>query len=154
MKILKTSLAFLCIFLFSMGLSAQSTNDSIEIKETVLNYIEGYFHKDAKRMEKALHPELVKRSIQKTNDGTEFIINLGATYMIMRTENNNNRHAANPDGRIESIVEIYDIVGNAATVKVSTNQYGFIDYLHIGKFKGEWKIINVFWANLPIEEDK
>ncbi len=149
MNFLKTSLVFLGIFLFSMALSAQSTNDSLLIKETALNYIEGYFHKDAARMEKALHPELVKRSIQKTKDGTEFIINLGATYMIMRTENNNNRHAANPDGPIESEVIIYDIVGNAATVKVSTNQYDFIDYLQVGKFKGEWKIINVLWANLP-----
>lgn len=153
MKSLKTGLVLLSISLFSMGLFAQSQSDSLEIKETALNYIEGYFHKDGARMEKALHPELVKRSIQKTKDGTEFIINLGATYMIMRTENNDNRHAANPDGPIESEVIIYDIVGNAATVKVSTNQYGFIDYLHMGKFEGEWKIINVFWASIPKEEE-
>jgi len=122
------------------------------IKTTALDYIEGYFHKDGKRMEKALHPELVKRSIQKTKDGTEFVLNLGASYMVMRAANNTNRHAANPEGPIESIVEIYDIVGNAATVKVSTNQYDFIDYLHVGKYYNEWKIINVFWANLPKEE--
>jgi len=152
MKILKTSLLLIVFLAFTLKVSAQSTEDTIAIKTTALNYIEGYFHQDAKRMEEALHPELVKRSIQKTKDGTEFILNLGATYMIMRAENNTNRHAANPEGPIESKVEIYDIVGNAANVKVSTNQYGFIDYLHIGKYKGEWKIINVFWANIPNEE--
>jgi len=136
----------------TLCISAQSAKDTLAIKEATLNYIEGYFYKDAKRMEKALHPELVKRSIQKTQDGTEFILNLGASYMIMRTANNTNRHAANPEGPIESIVEIYDIVGNAATVKVSTNQYGFIDYLHIGKYNNEWKIINVFWASAPKKE--
>ena len=103
-------------------------------------------------MEKALHPELVKRSIQKTKDGYEFVINRSASFMIMATANNTNRHAANPVGPIESIVEIYDIVGNAATVKVSTNQYDFIDYLHIGRYYNEWKIINVFWASAPKEE--
>ena len=72
--------------------------------------------------------------------------------MIMAAANNSNRHAANPEGPIESVVEIYDIVGNAATVKVSTDQYGFIDYLHIGKYYSEWKIINVFWASIPKEE--
>ncbi|MEN8122850.1 MAG: nuclear transport factor 2 family protein [Bacteroidota bacterium] len=152
MKLLKSSLFSVIFLLTTLCLSAQSAKDTIAIKETALNYIEGYFYKDAKRMKKALHPELVKRSIQKTKDGTEFIINLGASYMIMRTANNTNRHAANPEGPIESIVEIYDIVGNAATVKVSTNQYGFIDYLHIGKYNNEWKIINVFWTNLPKEE--
>lgn len=152
MRLLKLGLLFIVFLLFTVGVSAQSAKDTVEIKETALNYIEGYFYKDVKRMEKALHPELVKRSIQKTKDGTEFILNLGASFMIMRTANNTNRHAANPEDPIESIVEIYDIVGNAATVKVSTNQYDFIDYLHIGKYNNEWKIINVFWANIPKEE--
>ena len=152
MKLLKSSLLSLVFLLTSLCISAQSAKDTVAIKETTLNYIEGYFYKDAKRMEKALHPELVKRSIQKTKDGTEFILNLGASYMIMRAETNTNRHAANPEESIESIVEIYDIVGNAANVKVSTNQYDFIDYLHVGKYNNEWKIINVFWANLPKEE--
>ena len=152
MRLLKLSIFFVVFLLFTLGVSAQSEKDTVEIKETALNYIEGYFYKDAKRMEKALHPELVKRSIQKTKDGTEFIINLGASFMIMRTANNTNRHAANPEGPIEAVVEIYDIVGNAATVKVSTYQYGFIDYLHVGKYNNQWKIINVFWANIPKEE--
>ena len=152
MRLLKSSILFAFFSLITLCVCAQSAEDSMAIKTTALDYIEGYFHKDGKRMEKALHPELVKRSIQKTKDGTEFVLNLGASYMVMRAANNTNRHAANPEGPIESIVEIYDIVGNAATVKVSTNQYDFIDYLHVGKYYNEWKIINVFWANLPKEE--
>ncbi len=100
-------------------------------------------------MEKALHPELVKRSIQMTKDGREFVVNRGASFMIMAAANNSNRHAANPEEPIKSIVEIYDIFGNAACVKVSSNQYGFTDYLHIGKYYGEWKILNVMWASKP-----
>ncbi len=152
MKLLKSSLFSLVFLLTTLCISAQSVIDTLAIKETTLNYIEGYFYKDAERMEKALHPELVKRSIQKTKDGYEFVLNRGASFMIMAAANNSNRHAANPEEPIESIVEIYDIVGNAANVKVSTNQYGFIDYLHIGKYNNEWKIVNVFWANLPEEE--
>ncbi len=154
MKFLKTTFLLLAL-IFMCGLSsAQTAKDKLAIKETSLNYIEGYFYKDAARMEKALHPELVKRSIQKAKDGTEFVINLSASYMVMRAGTNTNRHAANPDGPIESKVEIYDVVGNAATVKVSTNQYNFVDYLHIGKFKGEWKIVNAFWAYKPKLEKK
>ncbi len=152
MKLLKTSLFLVVFLLTTLCISAQSAEDTVAINETALNYIEGYFYKDGKKMEKALHPELIKRSIQKTKDGTEFVLNLGASYMIMRAANNTNRYAANPEDSIKSIVEIYDIVGNAATVKVSTNQYNFIDYLHIGKYNNEWKIINVFWATLPKEE--
>jgi hypothetical protein len=153
MKLLKSSLFTLVLLLTTLCISAQTAKDTLAIKEAALNYIEGYFYKDGKRMEKALHPELVKRSIQKSKDGHEFVVNRGASFMIMAAANNSNRHAANPEEPIESIVEIYDIVGNAATVKVSTNQYGFIDYLHIGKYYDEWKIINVFWASPPPEEE-
>jgi len=152
MKLLKPGLFSLVFLLTTLCISAQSAEDTLAIKEAALNYIEGYFYKDAERMEKALHPELVKRSIQKSKDGHEFVVNRGASFMIMAAANNSNRHAANPEEPIESIVEIYDIVGNAATVKVSTNQYGFIDYLHLGKYYGEWKIINVLWASAPKEE--
>ena len=152
LKLFKSSLFLLVFLLTTMCISAQSAKDTLAIKETTLNYIEGYFYKDAERMEKALHPELVKRSIQKTKDGHEFVVNRGASFMIMAAANNTNRHAANPDEPIESVVEIYDIVGNGATVKVSTNQYDFIDYLHIGKYYDEWKIVNVFWTSPPKEE--
>jgi hypothetical protein len=151
MKLFKSSLFLVVFLLTTLCISAQSAQDSLAIEETALNYIEGYFYKDAARMEKALHPELVKRSIQRSN-GYEFIVNRGASFMIMAAANNTNRHAANPEEPIVSVVEIYDIVGNAATVKVSTNQYDFIDYLHIGKYNNEWKIINVFWASPPAEE--
>jgi hypothetical protein len=153
MKLFTLSSLSLVFILTTLCASAQSVKDTMAIKETTLNYIEGYFYKDADRMEKALHPELVKRSIQKSKDGFEFVVNRGASFMIMAAANNTNRHAANPEGPIESVIEIYDIVGNAATVKVSTNQYDFIDYLHIGKYYGEWKIMNVFWASPPKEEN-
>ena len=153
MKLFKSSLFSIVLLLMTMCISAQSAKDTLAINEATLNYIEGYFYKDAERMEKALHPELVKRSIQKTKDGREFVVNRGASFMIMAAANNTNRHAANPEEPIECIVEIYDIVGNGATVKVSTNQYDFIDYLHIGKYNNEWKIINVFWATVPNEEE-
>jgi len=42
-------------------------------------------------------------------------------------------------------VTIYDIYNKVATVKVVTNKFRFIDYLHLGKFNGEWKIVNVLW---------
>ncbi len=130
-------------------ISAQSVQDSTAIKTAALNYIEGYFYKDAKRMKDALHPELIKRCIQQDENGKDFIINLSASYMVMRAANNTNRHANNPEGKMEAKVKIYDITGNSATVKITNNQYGFIDYAHMGKFGDGWKIVNVLWANLP-----
>ena len=42
-------------------------NDEQAIRSTVLDYFEGWFDGDAGRMERALHPQLAKRSL---GDGT------------------------------------------------------------------------------------
>lgn len=128
---------------------SQDKKDSLAIKNASLDYIEGYFEKDAKRMERALHPELVKRTLAIINDSTDFIVNLGATFMVFRAGTNDNKHALNPEKGLVATVEIFNITGNAASAMVSTNQYKFIDYLHLCKTKGEWKIINVFWIDAP-----
>lgn len=43
-----------------------SPADATAIKETALDYIEGWYERNAERMERALHPELAKR-IVRTN---------------------------------------------------------------------------------------
>jgi hypothetical protein len=40
---------------------AQSPADAAAIKQTALDYIEGWYEGNAERMERSLHPELAKR---------------------------------------------------------------------------------------------
>ncbi|HEX6284300.1 MAG TPA: nuclear transport factor 2 family protein, partial [Pyrinomonadaceae bacterium] len=42
----------------------QSSNDAELIKQTALDYIEGWYEGNAQRMERALHPELAKRIVR------------------------------------------------------------------------------------------
>ncbi|HEV7836602.1 MAG TPA: nuclear transport factor 2 family protein, partial [Gemmatimonadaceae bacterium] len=44
--------------------SSQSPADSVAIRQTALDYIQGWYAGDAARMERALHPELAKRIVQ------------------------------------------------------------------------------------------
>ena len=38
-------------------------------------------------------------------------------------------------------------LGNTASVKAVARN--FVDYLHVGKVNGEWKIVNVLWEMAP-----
>jgi hypothetical protein len=123
---------------------ATVVSDSVAIRATVLNYIEGYYTGDAKRMTKALHPELAKRIIVQDSTGTAMVKNMGATELIYIT----GKRAKQKDTTgipLKTDIVIYDIYKNVATVKVTTNKFGFIDYLHLAKVNGEWKIVNVLW---------
>ena len=52
-----------------------------------------------------------------------------------------------PEDQRQSDVTILDVFENVASVKVVASTW--IDYLHIGRVDGEWKIINVLWEMKP-----
>jgi hypothetical protein len=136
---------FAVLLLISGMARAQSKGDSAAIKETVLNYIEGFYNADWQRMTKALHPELMKRIIIKDSLGNTMLQNMGASTLIYYTRKAKNNNTMNPGQPFKADIIIYDIYNNVATVKASTNKFKFIDYIHLGKFGEEWKIVNVLW---------
>ena len=140
----KTLLSLLLFFL--AALPARSQSDSALIKQTALDYVEGYYTANWQRMTKALHPELVKRIIVKDTSGNYMLQNMGYSGLIFATRHNTNANGTlNPGQPFKADVTIFDIYNKVATVKVVTNKFRFIDYLHLGKFNGEWKIVNVLW---------
>lgn len=138
--ILTPFLLFISVIAF-----AQVKNDSIMIRDAALNYIEGYYNSDVQRMNRAIHPELAKRIITRDSTGNIMLQNMGSSQLIFNTKRNRNTNVLNPTQPFQANVIIYDIYNNVATVKITTNKFGFIDYLHLGKFGEEWKIVNVLW---------
>lgn len=121
---------------------AQTPADSMNIRNTALNYIEGWFEGDPARMAKSLHPELTK-SIVVTDEETnrDMIDVMGFTKLVEGTRRGYGTSIPSEERRTN--VTIFDIHGKAATVKVDAGLW--VDYMHIVKFNGEWKILNVLW---------
>ncbi|MDX1642503.1 MAG: nuclear transport factor 2 family protein [Balneolaceae bacterium] len=137
------ALSLLLLFhLFSNEATAQTAVDSTAVKNTALNYIEGWFEGDPDRMAKALHPELVKR-IVVTDDSTgrDMIDGMGITKLVEGTRRGYGRHL--PKSELLTDVTILDITGDAASVKIDAGLW--VDYLHVVRFNSEWKILNVLW---------
>jgi hypothetical protein len=118
--------------------------DTAAITQTALNYIEGYYNADPQRMSRAIDPELAKRIILKDTAG-DAIQNMGYSVLLLNTRKNKNSNILINGEPFKAVVTIYDIDNNIATAKVVTNKFKFIDYLHLGRVDGEWKIINVLW---------
>jgi len=149
-KIIKSIYVFTALLLlFNSLLPAQTQNDSLQIRATVLNYIEGMETNDPKRIEKAMHPDLAKRTIAK-KEGNEYPSNMTAASLIGYAKDFDftmfYKASVDPQERLLSEVTIYDISNNIATVKAATNKFEFVDYIHLGKLDGEWKIVNILWA--------
>ena len=130
--------------------SGKAVDEKEAIKETALNYIDGSFSGDAERMEKALHPELNKvipYTIPQT--GTTGLSKMGSSQLIEGTRAG---MGMVEEGKRNITVTIYDVFEDLATAKVVSSRY--IDYLHLAKVNGEWKIINVLWKMNPAAQKK
>ena len=116
-------------------IGAMAATDEDLITATVLDYFEGWFEGDAARMERALHPELVKRDADELELTTK-------AQMVEATARGVGRTRA--AGRlIEIDVEVADLRGDAASVVVRTPIYH--EYLHLVRTTGGWRIANALW---------
>ena len=125
--------------------SAQSPADTAAIKQTALDYIEGWYEGNAERMEKALHPELAKRIVQSDASGRSRLGQMSAMTLVQGTRNGGGKNT--PKENQQKDVTILDVFENAASVKVVASDW--IDYLHIAKSNGRWVIVNVLWELKP-----
>jgi hypothetical protein len=116
----------------------ERTTAETAIVEAVLDYFEGWFDGDASRMERALHPDLAKRSLEedgRTLDETT------AEWMIDATARALGRERDPGDRRIE--VEVEDIHGTIANATVRSAVYR--EYVQLVQTPEGWKIVNALW---------
>lgn len=139
--------AILFLVYFAGGeLWCQSISDEQAIKECAMNYIEGWYSADTARMAEALSINLAKKGFL-VHPGTGELTIAPASYqqMIQWTGQKPDQLSQNPEIHIE--VHLIEVGQNIAMVKTITPD--FIDYLQLGKMKGQWKIYHAVWERPP-----
>lgn len=144
MRVIILGLVIVC-GAFCSEARAQSAADTEAIKQTALNYIEGWYEGNAERMESALHPELAKRIVRTNQEGYSRLDQMGAMTLVQGTRRGGGKNT--PKEKQQKDVTILDVFENAASVKVVAADW--IDYLHVAKFNGRWVIVNVLWELKP-----
>ncbi|HEX8494850.1 MAG TPA: nuclear transport factor 2 family protein [Pyrinomonadaceae bacterium] len=120
--------------------------DAAAIKQTALDYIEGWYEGNAERMERALHPELAKRIVEThPQTGRSRLNQMSALSLVQGTRMGGGTKT--PKDKQQKDVTILDVYEGAASVKVVAGAW--IDYLHMARFNGRWVIVNVLWELKP-----
>ena len=128
--------------------ASDSASDSAAIRQTALDYSEGWYESDPRRMERALHPELVKRIVHADSTGAGWISSMGASQLVAGTRAAYGREI--PAAARKTEVTILDVFQNTASAKIDAGPW--IDDLHLARVNGRWVIVNVLWEMLPREE--
>ena len=143
-----TLILFTVLILCSWQAYAQTTlseADKTGIKETALDYAEGWYEGNAERMERALHPDLAKRIARKDDKGNSRLENMSAMTLVQVTRRGFGKQT--PKEQQQKDVKILDAMESSAVVKLVMRDW--VDYMQMAKIGGRWVIVNVLWEMKP-----
>jgi ketosteroid isomerase-like protein len=116
------------------AVSATPKTDEAEIVATALAYFEGWFDGDVERMDRALHPNFVKRRA-----GEELGITTKERMLELTRLGEGKEDAADRTLAVE-VEDVYDGIASA-TVRSAV----YREYLHLVRTGSGWKIANALW---------
>lgn len=135
---------------FPAGLRAQTAADSAAVRRAALDYIEGWYGGDAARMQRAVHPDLAKRIVRNDARGESWLSATTADGLVHSTRLGMGRDV--PAERQQKDVTVLTMDGDMASVRLVSTK--LVDYMHLARWNGEWRIVNVLWDFRPEHRPK
>ena len=114
--------------------SETTSSDVVAVVAAARDYFEGWFDADETRMDRALHPNLVKRQA-----GEELGITTKERMLDLTRRGEGREDAA--DRTLD--IEVTDIYGDIASATVHSAVYH--EYLQLVRTRDGWKIANALW---------
>jgi Putative lumazine-binding len=114
------------------------SEDRAAVEAVTKDYFEGWFTGDTERMDRALHPALVKRAGERRSSA-EFPFTTKEQMMEFTAAGEG--ASAVGDGRLD--VSVADVFENIANVTVRGGVYR--EYLQLVRTEEGWKIIAALW---------
>jgi len=107
------------------------------VTTAALDYIEGYIEGDAERHARAYHPECIKRRYTTDEDsGIDELVVISPRVMT-------DYAALSQMSNCDTEVIIDAISEDIASVRIYSCRW--VDFLHVVKARGEWKLFHVTW---------
>ena len=142
----KLTLLLAAVVLLPVAARAQGEADREGVRAAVLDYVEGVYEVDASRIERSVHPDLAKRGFFVKKGETAYSPHLMTFQQLVDLAKSYNKDGHVKKDAPKEIV-IFDISDQTASAKL-TAVWG-IDYIHLAKYDGKWKFINVLWQSPP-----
>ncbi len=113
-------------------------NDETAVVASALDYFEGWYDADLERVDRALHPQLVKRWAAQAGGENPSVTTKEMMLDFVRRGGGTEDKTDDP---IE--VDVIDIHLDIATAVVRSAQYR--EYLHLLRTPEGWRIVDALW---------
>lgn len=128
--------------------SARNHDQEMAIKQAVLNYVSAIYDMKPELIDESVSPKLQKLGYMPAEDGSGLVedwMSFEQLKELAATINKDGMFDPATSAREVSILHHTDMI---ATVKLDA-AWG-IDYIHLSRNGGKWKIMNVIWE-MPSE---
>lgn len=115
-----------------------ANDENRAITAVTQNYMDAYYTADPALMQRSLHPDFHKRTLRTVNGQTQ--ITEDTLQSMLEGVGLGSGKDIPPKERVRSI-QVLDVYRDAASVKVVTGRW--IDYMHLSKLNGEWRVLDV-----------
>ncbi len=134
------------VMILGLGMQDPGAADKKAVKRAVLDYVEGVYEVKPDLIEKSVHENLAKVGFARRSAADAYMT-IPMTYeqLVKLAVEYNASGKIGDDAPKE--VEVLDLLNQTASVKL-TASWG-IDYMHLAKYDGKWKIIQVLWQTHP-----
>jgi len=131
--------------LVTLGVAGQgpgpTDQDKAAVRQAAYDYGEGYYEGAAERMERGVHPSIIKRGVVTRPGFGPVLVPMNAETLVEATRQGGAKNTP-PDKR-NITFDLLDIRDNVASARIFTT--AFNDYLHLVKQDGRWRIAHVLW---------
>lgn len=137
------------LLLVAAPLAAQGQGDHRGVRNAVLDYVEGVYDVRPERIERSVHPTLLKQGMVRQGEHEPYrgpvLMNFTQLRDLAATWNKDNA-VADP-ATAPKVVEVLDVQDATAVAKL-TAAWG-TDYFLLAKLDGRWMIMQVLWQTPP-----
>lgn len=147
MKTFAHSILIVALCLVASTVVAQTADDRAGVERAVLDYVEGIYEVKPEMIERSVHPELQKFGFARRSVDDDYrVIPMSYERLVELAGSYYKEEGGAPEGAPKK-VEILDVLDQTASAKL-TASWG-IDYFHLAKYDGKWKIVHVLWQSVP-----
>ncbi len=147
---MKTKVIGLFALILALSIAVQAQTKESETKavyQAAMDYLDAVYDVKPELIERSVHKDLVKFGFYRQEDKyMPTPMNYDQLHKLAATYNVEGKRIAK-DAVKE--VEVLDVADQTASAKV-TAAWG-IDYMHLAKYDGKWKIIHILWQSPPKE---
>lgn len=136
-------IAVLMTALVALGAGRIEQNaDRQAVERAVLDYVDALYEVKPELVDRGVHPQLAKRGFSRAPDGSYRESTMSFAQLRSLSERWNAQGRVDPKTARKEVV-VLDLLDKTASAKLVAS-WG-VDYMHLAKYDGEWKIVNVLW---------